>query len=186
MSNMFGFMTARFTDIFPTEDVFLESYAELPTFYTEMIDEDLAKATFWLLYSKYGNSSISGLDINQWTYRLWTNVFSNGPKWQKHLDINKTIRALQIDDITDGTLAIYNHAYNPATEITTDEKNPDGLITTVNDQNTTKYRRSKMQALEEYVGLLKKDPTEAYINTFRDLFLKIVEPYEEQLYETEI
>lgn len=182
MSNMFGsFMTKTFSDLFPSIEEWDDSYNNLPSAFKGMIENDVKESTYYLLYAYYGNSTISGLDENQWIMRLWANIYSRGPKWMKEVDLNKAIRKLQLSELTTGALAVYNHAYNPATELKTETD----LITTVNEQNTTRYTKGTLDAYTQYLELLKQDPTESYMKSFRKLFLTIVEPYDEQLYVTE-
>ena len=55
--------TKKFTDFYSNVDAFLQDYKNngLPT----TISDANAKTLFYLLYAKYGNSSISNLDENQ-------------------------------------------------------------------------------------------------------------------------
>ena len=52
----------------------------------------------------------------------------------------------------------------------------------IDNQNTTNNMRGKLEAYEFLTSLLKKDVTAEFLNRFKDLFLKYVEPQEELLY----
>ena len=85
--------TKKFTDFYSNVDAFLQDYKSngLPT----TISDANAKTLFFLLYAKYGNSSISNLDENQFKYRLFSIIFQYGPTWEKRLSIQDRLRNLE-------------------------------------------------------------------------------------------
>ncbi len=60
--DLFGtYLTKTFKDIFPDSTTFINEYSG-----TEDITDDSLKVTFRLLYARFGNSSITNMDENQW------------------------------------------------------------------------------------------------------------------------
>lgn len=86
-----------------------------------------------------------------------------------------------------GSRAIYNHAYNPSTDPSTSTLEELAMI---NDQNTTNYKRSKLEAYAQLWDLLETDITGEFIDRFAVCFKKFVSPertfvYIDPLYEDE-
>lgn len=134
---------------------------------------------YYLLYARYGNSTIAGSDVEQWKYRLWAKIFQFAPTWAKKLKLQADIRALTTDELQAGGKVIYNHAYNPSTEPST------GTLTElekIDDQNTSNYKKSKIEALGLQWGMLEDDVTGFFLEQFRKLFLTVVAPELPMLY----
>lgn len=167
---MFGnYRTKKFTDIYSDVDSFLGDYTNvgIPT----MITTNNATTLYYLLYARYGNSTIANFDENQFKYKLFGLIFQYGPNWEKELSIQSNLRNLTEDELREGSRAIYNKALNPNTEPTTEE------LEYISEQNTTKYRKSKIEGYGLLMELLKRDVTEEFLNRFKKLFISIVEPY---------
>ena len=109
-----------------------------------------------------------------------------GPTWEKRLTIQKEIRELSMSDLVLGAQSIYNHAYNPSTEVglAEDGKTP-RVLSYINDQNTQTHKRSVAEAYALLASLLETDVTAEFINRFKDLFIKVVEPELPLWYSTE-
>lgn len=169
--------TRTFCDIFPDVNTFILEWENSGIAETAL-DLDISFSTneifmtYYLLYAKYGNSHIASSDENQFKYKLWSIMFQHGPTWIKKLNLQKEIRALNINDIAN-TKAIYNHSFNPSTEPSTATLEE---LTTINEQNTSSIKRAKGDAYSLFMSLLDADFSEEYINRFKKLFLKIVEP----------
>ena len=56
----------------------------------------------------------------------------------------------------------------------------------IDDQNTTQYKKNKLDAYANLMGLLEKDVTEEFLSKFKNLFLKFVEREIPLWYITEI
>lgn len=136
---------------------------------------------YYLLYSKFGNSPIANYDENQFKTKLGAVIWQYGPAWEKRLDIQKDIRALTADDLLTGAKAIHNHAYNPATEPSTATLTE---LEYINDQNTTQYKKSKMDAYGQLWSLIATDVTDEFLARFKPLFKTFVKPGT-YLYESE-
>lgn len=171
-NSLYGnYRTRKFTDIYDNVDAFLADYSDngLPM----LVDTTNMTTLFYLLYARYGNSTIASSDENQFKYKLFSLVFQYGPTWAKRLEIQDKVRNLTEDELRESAKAIYNHSYNPSTLPSTDTV--DELLT-INDQNVTKHRRSKTDAYALLNDLLETDVTEEFISKFKKLFITIVEP----------
>lgn len=177
---MFGnFRTQKFTDIYPDVETFLDDYHNngIPA----IVKDNNISTLYYLLYAKYGNSTIANFDVNQFTYKMFSIIFQYGPTWEKELDIQTNLRSLTNEQLLEGSKAIYNHAYNPNTTPT--ENQPEEL-TYINEQNTTKYKKGVLDGYMLLQSLLEEDVTGKFLKKFKDLFIKIVEPYSPLWYET--
>ena len=177
--------TKKFTDEFESYNDFLYYYLNcgIPTTiaYADAASNSSLKTLYYLLYAKYANNFITNLDENQWRYKVFSTIFKYGPTWEKRLDIQKKLRELTDAQLLEGAKAIYNHAFNPSTEPstqTTDE------LPYINDQNTTNYKKTKMDAYTQLWNLLATDVTEGFLERFAPLFKKFIAPYT-YLYESE-
>lgn len=186
--NLYGnFRTRTFAEIF-TEQGF-DSVQVFDTAIKECgiplkITDNSLSTLFYLLYARYGNSHIASFDENTFLYKLASTIFMYGPTWEKRIEIQDKLRALQETDILKGSEAIYNTANAPGTEIAGLVDN-EGKLDFLSGQNTTAYRKSKMEGYATLASLLETDVTKEFIDKFANLFLKIVEPYEPLWYVTE-
>jgi hypothetical protein len=181
MNSYYGsYRTRTFSDIFPNLDEFWIKYNEV--LIPQKINEDSVTTLYYLLYAKYGNSHIASSDENQFLYALFSTIFMYGPTWEKRLDIQDKLRALSEEDIVRGSKAIHNHAYNPGTAPSTDTL--DELLA-INDQNTTQYKKSKLEAYALLMSIIQTDVTADFISKFKNLFIVVLAPDYPLLYETE-
>ena len=91
--------TKLMTDVWSQASDFLTDYqnAGIPT----TISNQNATTLYYLLYARYGNTPIANYDENQWKYKMFSVIFQYGPTWEKRLDIQTTLRGLQIADLID-------------------------------------------------------------------------------------
>ncbi len=169
--------TRTFCDIFPDFNTFILEFEGSAVYEVSRdlgieFTTDETMLTYYLLYARYGNSHIASSDESQFKYKLWSIMFQHGPTWKKKLELQREIRALNINDIAN-TKAIYNHSFNPSTEPSTATLEE---LTTINEQNTSNIKRAKGDAYSLFFSLLDADFSEEYINRFKKLFIKIVEP----------
>ena len=136
------------------------------------ISDASIEALYYLLYADYGNNGIAGNDVNRFKYKVFSIIYQYGPNWEKELDIQSKLRALTDEDLQKGSTMIYNHSYNPSTAPSTATLEE---LTTINDQNTTKAKRSKLEGFDALVGMLDSDVTANFIRKFRNLFKIVVE-----------
>lgn len=174
------YSTVLFTDVWDDEEKFEEDLAASP--FAAELTEVNAELVFYLLYARYGNNPIANRDINQWKFKIFSVMFQYGPTWAKRLDIQKKLRAIQDEDLRIGSKAIYNAALNPSTEPTTNTLDE---LDYINEQRTTNYKKSKMDAYVQLLDLLDTDVTEEFITKFRKCFKVFVAPENPLVFVTE-
>ena len=172
--------TKLFTDIWEDVSDFLADYngSGIPT----TISTSNATTLYYLLYAKHGNDPIANRDITQWKYKILSIIFEFGPTWEKRLDIQSKLRNLTDDQLLQGSKAIYNSAMNPSAAPGTQTLEE---LDYINQQNTTNYKRSKMEAYGQLWELLNTDVTTAFISKFKVCFKTFVRPEKPILYVTE-
>ena len=175
-----SYRTRTFTDIYPKVEDFIKDYTYNGIKST--ITTDSITTLYYLLYARYGNSHIVNSDENQFKYRLFSTIFMYGPTWEKRLDVQNKLRGLTDKELIEGTKQINNHSYNPSTEPSTSDTEE---LPTTNEQTSTKYKKSKMDAYAILIALLETDVTEEFVAKFKKLFLSIVEPQNPLWYITE-
>lgn len=182
-SSLYGnFRTRTFADIYTKLDTFITDYMENGLPNTTLTDANL-KTLYYLLYARYGNSCVASSDENQFKYKLFSTIFMYGPAWQKRLEIQGKLLGLSDDEIVKGSTAIYNSALNPSTSPSTQSMEE---LQYINSQNTTKYKKSKLEGYASLYELIKTDVTEEFISKFKKLFITVVEPEEPLWYPTYI
>ena len=176
----YGFRTKDFNDIFPNVDAFNAAYGE-SEFPMDLTNEEVS-LIYYLLYSRYGNSTICSNDENRFIYNLFSIIWQYAPTWKKKLKIQERLRELEEDDLLKGSKAIYNHSYNPGTEPSTATLEE---LTTINEQNTTNYKKSVLEGYSNLLMLLETDVTEDFLRRFKYLFISIAVPGNPLVYITE-
>lgn len=166
-----NYRNKKFTDIWTDEDAFYSDYVEngIPV----TISEKSATLLFYLLYARYGNSTIASSDETQFKYKVFSTIFMYGPTWEKRLEIQKEIRELTLEEVQKGGKAIYNTALNPNQAPTTASLEE---LKYINSQNTSNFIKSKVEAYAIILNLLETDVTEEFIGMFKKLFLTVVSP----------
>lgn len=171
-NSLYGnYRNRKFSDIWTSADQFLNDYqkAGIPA----LISTETATTLYYLLYARYGNSTIASSDENQFKYKVFTYIFMYGPTWEKRLEIQKQIRALDIEELKKGSIAIYNKADNPETAPGTQTLEELDMI---KEQNVSKHKRSTVEAYGLLISLLETDVTAYFLDRFKNLFLVIVAP----------
>ena len=171
-NSLYGnYRQVKFTDVYPDADTFVTDYNEsaLPT----TISNDTATTLYYLLYSRYGNSTIAASDTNRFKYDLFATIFSYAPTWEKRLDVQEKLRKLSDAELFTGQTTINNHSFNPSTAPSTSTLDE---LTTINEQVTQKGKRDKLTAYVELSRALWTDVTEQFLDKFQKLFLIILQP----------
>lgn len=171
-SSLYGnFRTKTFANIYTELKTFKEDYADngIPT----TISDDNLTTLYYLLYARYGNSNVASSDENQFKYKLFSIIYMYGPAWQKRLDIQKKLMDMSDDEMLKGSTAIYNTALNPSQAPSTETIEE---LNYINSQNTTKYKKGKLEGYAALYSLIETDVTEEFIGKFKKLFITIVEP----------
>ena len=176
-----NYRQVKFTDVWQTAESFVSDYKNNGIETT--ISDKTATTLYYLLYSRYGNSVLASSDTNRFKYDVWATIFSYGPTWEKRLEIQDKLRNLTDDELFTGATQIHNHAYNPGTAPSTNTLDE---LTAINEQNTSKNKKGKMDAYAMLIALLETDVTESFLDKFKKLFLKVVQPELPLWYATDV
>ena len=165
--------TKTFNEIWGNYTTFSTDFSTSP--FNGIITAPNLEILYYLLYAKFGNSFITNLDENQWKFKVFSTIWKYGPAWEKKLEIQANLKELDLDSDTllQGAKAIYNKALNPETNPTTAALEE---LTYINEQNTTNYKKSKMDALTQLWNLIATDVTESFLERFAPLFKRIWNP----------
>ena len=179
--------TVTFVDIWDSVEEFKSDLADSPfdgciKDGTNTGDPDNVSLVFYLLYARYGNNPIANYDITQWKFKIFSTIFQYGPSWEKRLDIQGKLRNLSEADLIAGAKAIHNNALNPSTAPSTGSLDE---LTYINAQNTTNYKKSKMEAYAQLWDLIETDVTEDFLVKFKKCFKLFVSAEQPLLYVEE-
>lgn len=163
--------TKTFSEVYPTQDDFLTD-VKASGMTVDLTDDNL-KILYNLLMARYANSHFANKDLLQSKNKLYSIIFMYGPTWQARLNLQAKLRGLSDNDLLTGSKAIYNHAFNPSTEPGTSALEE---LDYINDQNTTNYKKSKLEAYAGLYELLVTDVTDMFINKFKKIFVTIIIP----------
>jgi hypothetical protein len=103
--------------------------------------------------------------------KLMSVIATYGPVWERKKSIQKSLRDLSEADLLQGAKQIYNHAFNPSTEPSTQELEE---LTHINDQNVSNNKKAKMEAYSILWANLHVDSTDEYLNKFKNCFSRFV------------
>lgn len=181
----------KFSQIWETVDAFTADWNESQI--PKLISDETAKTLYYLLYARYGNSTIASSDETQFKYKVFSTIFMYGPTWEKRLEIQQSVRDLDLDSLMDGGKAVYNQALNPGQAVAGGQGAAQGEgtntldeLTYINQQNTARYKKSKVEAYTILTNLLETDVTEEFIGRFKKLFLTVVQPEVPLWYVTDV
>ena len=181
MNSLYGrFRQNTFSDVYPSVNDFLNDYntIEIPT--TLNAESKLTPTLlYYLLYSNYGNSVIASSDTNRFKYKMFSLIWQYGPLVDKERSIQDTLRGLSDDEISEGSVQIYNNADNPSTDHST---NTSEYLQYIISQNVKKKKKGKLESYALLEQLLRRDVVQEFLNRFKPLFLTIVQPEEPLLY----
>lgn len=168
------YATMTFQEVYDSYEDFKKDYDDLITLVSggvQPLTADNIRATYYLLYARYGNNPIVNYDVTQFKMKLMAVIATYGPVWEKKKAIQKSLRDLSEADLLQGAKQIYNHAFNPSTEPSTQELEE---LTHINDQNVTNNKKAKMEAYAILWANLHVDATDEYINKFKNCFSRFV------------
>ena len=163
------FINTTFGKVYPDSATFEADYAALPEA-MKVVKDTSIPVIYYLLAGRYFNNQITNKTEELFKNKLFTVIFMYGPTWEKRLDIQSAIRDLDLTDIKKGTQAIYNTAINPGDAPST------GALTEleyINQQNTTNYNKSDLDAYAQLWDMLETDVTKQFLDKFNNLFIKI-------------
>lgn len=174
------YSTVLFTDIWDNEEDFAEDLASSP--FNGAIEDESVEIVFYLLYARYGNNPIANLDRMQWKMKIFSVIYQYGPTWEKRLDLQSKIRALTDTELMTGSKAVHNHAFNPSTTPSTSSLDE---LTFINDQQTSSFKKNKLDAYTQQWDMLETDVTEDFLNKFKKCFKNFVSPEKPLIFVSE-
>lgn len=165
-----GQYTKTLSMIYPSFEKFLGDFTDsgLPNTFKE---QDFLKTIYLVLMSEYMNSSIMSMSEDQFRLKFLTRIMSYGPQFEREFGIQSELLALSNEDLQVSAKAIYNTALNPSEAPSTDTLDE---LTTINQQNTTKHVRSKLEAWGLLKELADDGITKKFIKRFDDLFVRVL------------
>lgn len=172
--------TRTFSAIFEEINSFQTEFSTTP--FSDDFSQSDIELIYYLLLSNFANSHIASSDENRFKLKLFTTIFQYAPTWLKRLELQKKIRNLTDDEILQGAKTINNNAFNPATNPGTGATEE---LPYINNQTTTSYKKSKIEAYSQIWNLLEVDVTDQFVYQFKKLFMVLVYPEDALLYETE-
>lgn len=183
-----GYRTRTFADIFPDYKTFAQEYdrSALSVPFTE---EGSGKSGltleqfYYMMYAHYGSSHIAFSDENQFKYYMYSIMYQYGPTVIRKREIRETLLQMNDEEILLGGKAIYNHSFNPNTAPSTSTLEE---LLTINDQNTTNYKKGKAEGLLSFLAVIENDPVDEFIHKFKQLFIKVIAPDYPLLYKSEV
>lgn len=166
-----------FKELYKTREDFVEDI--LNSFASKSLDNESLNLLYGLLYAKHANDPIANRDINQTKAMIQSIIFRFGPSWKKKLDIQEKLRNLTEEEICTGSKSISNRALNPS-----NDPSASGLeeIIEINEQNTNKIRRSRIEGYALLISVIQNDVTTEFINKFKECFMKFFVPRHKTLY----
>ena len=179
-----SFNNLTFSQLWETAEDFINSYniTGLPKEEYQLNDETL-RLVWTLLIGRFADSTIKPYNtFGAFKIRFMSRVWQHAPTWKKKLEIQNKLRELSLDDgsqIYEGSKAIFNSAMNPGTAPSTGDTEE---LNFINNQNVTKYKKSKLEGLSLLNDLLKNDVTEQFLKKFDDFFKTIIYTGNELLY----
>ena len=183
MNSYYGaYRTRTFADIFSSFEQFETAY-NANSLKIEFNQYLTLEQLYYMLYAHYGNSHIAMTDENQFKYYMWSIIYQHGPRTLKKREIQMELAKLSVEEAMIGGKAIYNHSFNPSTQPSTSTLEE---LLTINDQNTTNYKKSKIEALANLDALMSEDHVDNFIHIFKRLFLTVVAPDHPLLYNLTI
>lgn len=173
--------TMTFSEIYSSLDVFISDYNALGLVAIPFSSEATLKLIYTVLMGEYGSSSISNMSVDQFKIRLFTLIMSYGPTLERELTIRADLLAMTPEQLQVSAKAIYNQSNNPSVRPTTDTMEE---LPTINAQNVTKHVRSKLDAYDYLLSLIRGDPVSEFVRRFRKLFIIVASSGVPLLYET--
>jgi len=178
MEMMPQYNTMLFTEVWDSANKFKQDVLD---YGLNKIKEENLIVVHKLLYAKYGNNPIANSDVNQFKAKVCMILFQYGPTWERRVEIQDIVRQLSEDEIRTGTKTIINEANNPDTDPTTSQLEE---VAFISRQNTSNYKKSKLEGYSMLLDLLKTDVTGEFINKFQKCFKAFVSPENPLLYVT--
>lgn len=170
-----GFYSSTFSEIYPTYEAWQEDYnlfKESLPYFGDFKNNQTVKMIYYALASQYAFSHHIG-SKDQWRLMMWSRVMEYGRFFERELEVQKDILGLSIEDLKQGSKAIYNTAHNPGTAPSTNSLEE---LEYINQQSTTNYKKSKLEGYALLMNMLNKDLVYDFVNKFKNLFIQVCYP----------
>lgn len=185
----------KFSDIFPNVETFSQTYKECPIFnqlFNHTIkykagnteyEKDLLNELYYYMYSKYGNSTIASSDETQFKFKLWMIISTNGIIWYKKQESLCRLISLTDEEIKKNQKSWTNLAQDPG-NISDGKISSDTFLDYIQAQNVSQSEAAPVVAYSTYMAMLS-DNTETFLQSFKKLFITVVDYEAPLLYESE-
>lgn len=174
--------TRTFSEIYPDYETFLADYTDIGIT-PRLKSTEFLTQIYILLMGEYASSSIMSLNEDQFRVKLFTRIMSYGPQFERELEVQHILTNMTDEELQVSSKAIYNTALNPSSDPSTDTLEE---ILTINQQNVTKHKRSKLDAYAMLKDLLDDNLTKKFIKRFDDLFVRVLRTNQPLYYVTEV
>lgn len=174
--------TKSLSDIFPDYESFVETYtgSGLPNRFKDL---EFLKTIYFVLMGEYAASSIAAMSEDLFRVRFLTLVHAYGPQLERELQIQDDLLKMSTDELMVSSKAVYNTALNPSEAPSTDTIDE---LPYINQQNTTKHVRSKLDAYMLLEELLNDNLIKDFIKRFDHLFVRVLRTNNPLYYRTEV
>lgn len=163
--------TSMFREVFASTDDFITDFRASDLNVSTLTDDTL-KIIFAELYARYGDSYFKSTNNDRNKYMVFSILYNKGLIYQKKVEVQNALLALELTDLKDGGVTIYNDASNPGNEATTYEQEDysgEDFLKYVDSQNVTKNKKGVVEAYKAQLYALK-DVTTGFIQEFSKLF----------------
>lgn len=174
--------TKNLSDIFPDYESFVGAYtgSGLPNRFKDL---DFLETIYFVLMGEYAASSIASMSEDLFKVRFLTLVHAYGPQLERELQIQDDLLKMSTEELMISSKAIFNTALNPSEAPSTDTIDE---LPYINQQNTTKHVRSKLDAYMLLEDLLNDNLIKDFINRFDHLFVRVLRTNNPLYYKTEV
>ena len=169
----------KFSDVWGSAEEFMKDINSQPIITPSDYKEGDLERIFYLLYAKYGNSTIAANDVNRFKFGVYTIIYSSAMPWLKKMEVQKRLYSMQESEMLKGSRQVYNTAQNPSVEpgASTEDELP-----YIDGQNVSINKRGVLEGYGVLMSLLRLDVTAEFLNKFKSLFLTVVYPEDELTY----
>ena len=169
----------KFSDVWVSAEDFMKDINAQPIITPSDYKEGDLERIFYLLYAKYGNSTIAANDVNRFKFGVYTIIYSSAMPWLKKMEVQKRLYSMQEEEMLKGSRQIYNTAQNPSVDPGTSTESE---LPYIDGQNVSINKRGVLEGYGVLMSLLRLDVTADFLNKFKSLFLTVVYPEDELTY----
>ena len=171
-----------YDEVFPDSATFITKVRGTTIISDTLITDAFLVKLFAMLFAKHGFDPIASSSEDIFVYKLALTTEEYAPTFLKKLDIQKSLRALNLDEIREGYKNIFNHAVNPSTTPSTDNTNE---LPYISDQNVNKGTKGKVDAYAYLWEILRNDVTEEFLKKYDKLFSRVATTTARPVYITD-